>query len=225
MNRKQIVIGIIAIIIVFIGVLVIRSSNNRSPVGVTDSTSSSSTTDIPSVAGEDSREFVDSRFTFIYPKEFSVTGSPNVKTKSWRINATTTGFQIAVVTIPRSYMPGTNFSDAKFTVGVSTDKAELSGTGCPAGVSFSEAGGATAVSIHGQAFTKIVRTEAAAGNIYETTSYFTVQNGGCYAIEYTIHSTNIGNYPAGTVTAFDKTKVTDILDNIVRSFTFTTNSD
>ncbi len=207
MNRKQITIGVIAIIIIFIAVLAIRSSNNRSPVPATGS-STTTQTDQPSVAGEDSRQFVDSRFTFIYPKDFAISGSPNVKTKSWRLDATTTGYQVAVVTIPKTYMPGTNFSDAKFTVGVSNDKAELSGSGCPAGVKFSESGGAVAVAIHGQ-----------------TTSYFTVRDGDCYALEYTIHSTNIANYPAGQVTEFDKQKITDIMDNVVKSFTFTVNSD
>jgi hypothetical protein len=224
MNRKNIIIGIIALVIILIAFFAVRSSNNRNPVPATD-THTSTQTDEPSVAGEDSRQFVDSRFTFIYPKDFAVSGSPNVKTKEWRIDTTTTGYQIAVVTIPKSYMPGTNFSDAKLTVGVSTDKAELSGAGCPAGVKFSETGGATAVTIHGQTYTKIVRTEAAAGNLYETTSYFTVRDGDCYAIEYTIHSTNIANYPAGQVTEFDKQKITDILDNIVKSFTFTVSSD
>jgi hypothetical protein len=225
MNRKQIIIGIIAIIIVFIAVFAFRSRNNNG-TAIAPGSISAGQNDAPSVAGEDSRQFVDSRFTFVYPKDFAVSGSPNVKTKSWRIDTTTTGYQIAVVTIPKSYMPGTNFSDAKLTIGVSNDKAELGGAGCPAGIKFNETGGASAVTIHGQTYTKVVRKEAAAGNLYETTSFFTVRDGDCYAIEYTIHSTNIANYPAEQgIKEFDKEKIVSVLENIVKSFTFTINSD
>ncbi|MDB5194053.1 MAG: hypothetical protein JWN50_67 [Parcubacteria group bacterium] len=226
MNRKPIIIGIIAIIIVLIAVFAFRSG--KTVTNPTDTTGSTATTatDVPSVPDANGRQFVDSRFTFVYPKDLAVTGAPTVKTKSWRQNATTTGFLVAVVSVPKSFMPGTNFSDAKFTVGVSTDKAELSGSGCPSGINFSENGGATAVPIHNQTYTKITQSGAGAGNLYETTSYFTIRDGSCYALEYTIHSTNLGNYdPSQGITAFDKTKITALLDTIVRSFTFTVSSN
>lgn len=65
----------------------------------------------------------------------------------------------------------------------------------------------------------MVRKKVGAGNYYETTSYRTVYNDECYAIEYTIHSTNIDNYsPDQGITKFDKEKITSILDAMVQSF-------
>ncbi len=76
-------------------------------------------------------------------------------------------------------------------------------------------------SINGVTYTKLESSGAGAGNLYETTSYRTVHNGQCYAIEYTIHSSNIANYPTESgITAFDKAKVQNALESIVQSLSF-----
>ena len=70
-------------------------------------------------------------------------------------------------------------------------------------------------------FTKITLSDAGAGNFYNTTSYRTIYHNQCYAIEYTIHSTNIGNYsPDQGITEFDQTKIVPLLENMVQSFKF-----
>jgi hypothetical protein len=166
------------------------------------------------------------RFYFYYPKDFKVSGPTNTLTRSWRSNATTNGYLLSKVVIPKSYMPGTNFSDAAVTVGVSTDPRELGGAGCPAGDTGTAPGSATAETINDQTFTKITNAEAAAGNRYDTKSYFTIRDGDCYVIESVVHSTNIGNYPASSgIKEFDKDKIDSLIDEIVKSFTFTINSD
>jgi hypothetical protein len=40
-------------------------------------------------------------------------------------------------------------------------------------------------------------------------------------VRYFVHSTNIGNYPEGAVTAYDRTALLDAFDAIRRSLVFT----
>ncbi len=77
------------------------------------------------------------------------------------------------------------------------------------------------VIIHGITYTKVTYSDAGAGNFYDTTSYRVVRHSQCYAIEYTIHSSNIGNYsPNQGISAFDEWKVQSILEGMVQSFIF-----
>lgn len=55
--------------------------------------------------------------------------------------------------------------------------------------------------------------DAGAGNLYEET----VHVRGCDAVRSFVHSTNIGNYPPGTVRAFDRVALGNAADAIRRS--------
>lgn len=75
--------------------------------------------------------------------------------------------------------------------------------------------------MNGIVFTVFHSNDAGAGNYYETTSYRTLHAGQCYAIEYTIHSGQIANYPARYgLKPFDEAQLTDVLDRIVGTFKF-----
>jgi hypothetical protein len=50
--------------------------------------------------------------------------------------------------------------------------------------------------IGGVVFRKFTRSEGAAGNFYDFTSYRAIRDGGCEVFEYSIHKTDIENYPA-----------------------------
>jgi hypothetical protein len=77
------------------------------------------------------------------------------------------------------------------------------------------------VTINGVTYERVVTSDAGAGNLYLTTSYRTVRNNQCYAIEYTIHSSQLGNYPPSMgITAFDQNKVTAVFEGMVQSFKF-----
>jgi membrane-bound inhibitor of C-type lysozyme len=170
-------------------------------------------------AGTGLRAFEDAghTFTFIYPTAFMLSGGEMGYTQSWRINATTSGLVLAVVTVPRTYEPGTNFADAKFTVGVSSDPSAI--TLCAVAANGDIAQGQT--TLNGITFNKFTFGGAGAGNFYDTTSYRTIYDGDCYVVEYTIHSTNIANYPPERgIKEFNKAKVQDALLGIVKSFTF-----
>jgi len=63
-------------------------------------------------------------------------------------------------------------------------------------------------------------TGAAAGNVYEEQVFALATSSPCTAVRYFIHSGNIGNYPAGTVRAFDRGALLAAFDNIRQSIRF-----
>ncbi|HVW82557.1 MAG TPA: MliC family protein [Candidatus Paceibacterota bacterium] len=158
-------------------------------------------------------------FSFKFPDAFSIVGTEPGYTQSWMVNATTSGMLLAEVQLPASAMPKTNFGGADFTVGVSSDPSAIASclsynpTGAPG------SGPVTAL-INGVTFDKFTSHDIGAGNLYDTTSYRLIRDGECYALEYTIHSTQIANYPKGTVTAFNAQQITKELDGIATSFQF-----
>ena len=215
---KKIIIPLIIILIALW--LVFRSKPAAVPV---DNTNVSTSTTGETTDGLSS--FTDSTgtFTIMYPKGFILTQGSLGSTTDWRLNATTSGQLLGMITVPKSYMPGTNFSEAKMTLGRSSDPKAIKSclvesTGNPANSS--------SVKIKGLTFTKLTYNDAGAGNFYETTSYRAILDGDCYTLEYTIHSTNIGNYPPELgIKEFDKTKIQTALENIINSFTFHINSN
>ena len=171
--------------------------------------------------GQNSNSFTDASktFSFSYPTDLSVTGAGVGYTQDWMTNATTSGMILAQVKIPKTYLPGTNFGDAKFTVGTSADASAVSTC-----LTYNPAGGrastSTTVTLGGATFTVLHSSDAGAGNYYDTTSYRISRSSQCYAIEYTIHYSNFQNYPKGAVKQFDEAALATKLDAIARSFAF-----
>jgi hypothetical protein len=154
-------------------------------------------------------------FTFGYNPYFKASEGQNIPSLDWRQNTKKQGVLLASVVISRTYMPHTNLSDARFTVGRSTDMDEIKS--CMNNAINGEKKGES-ILIDGYPFVRFSLSDAGAGNLYETTSYRGIVDGDCYVIEYTIHSTNIGNYsPDQGIAEFDKTKLTNELESIVYS--------
>lgn len=63
-------------------------------------------------------------------------------------------------------------------------------------------------------------SDAGAGNFYEEQVYALKDSKPCTAVRYYIHSTNINNYPAGAVTAFDHDALIQSFDSIRDTLTF-----
>lgn len=61
--------------------------------------------------------------------------------------------------------------------------------------------------------------DAGAGNFYDETVYALEGSKPCLAIRYFIHSTNVANYPEGTVTEFDRAALIAMFDRIRSTFT------
>ena len=152
-----------------------------------------------------------STFSFKYAPPLTVSGGGIGYTTDWMVNATTSGLVLATVSLPQSFEASTNFQGAKLIVGTSAD---------PNAVATCLTSG-TSITINGTVYKTSEMSDAGAGNFYDTTSYRTVRDSQCYVIQYTIHTTNIGNYsPDQGITAYDKTKITNELEGVVRSFKF-----
>lgn len=153
------------------------------------------------------------RFTFSYPSEFDFSSNQELAARNWSVLATTSGKVLALITIPKSFEPETNFSDAIFTVGKSSDPQAISSCG-------QEPDGVTTL-INDAYFIKINFGDAGAGNFYETTSYRTLKDNECYSVEYTIHSTSLAAYsPDQNIKEFNREKIEQALEDMVQSFVF-----
>jgi membrane-bound inhibitor of C-type lysozyme len=155
-------------------------------------------------------------FSFSYPKQFLLSGGDIGYSQDWSYNASSSGLLLAVVNIPRSFLPGTNFGEAKFSVGTSADPDTVKNC---LKASYGDFGTTTILTIGDRQFTKITYTDVGAGNYYDVASYRTVYNGQCYVAETLIHSSNIDNYsPDQGIKPFDRLKVSLVLDGMARSF-------
>lgn len=166
----------------------------------------------------------DGTFTFNYNQLFKVVTN-NKPSLDWELNATQQGVLLATLSISKSdkYMPQTNFSDSKLTIGRSTDTSAIKN--CLVDNSGMNVKGVDAI-VGGYPFKKFIFSGVGAGNLYETTSYKGILDGDCYVVESTIHSTNIGNYPPESgIKEFDKTKAANDLALVVQSMRFMLASD
>jgi len=169
------------------------------------------------------KEFTDSAgtFSFTYPDSVTVSGGDLGYTQSWMTNATTSGLVLAKATLSKAFQPNTNFGEATLTVGTSPDPSAVAQC-----LTYNPSGGPTTAptkqTINGTEYTVMHSNDAAAGNRYDTTSYRTVRNSQCYAVEYTIHYGNIQNYdPSSGVKEFDESAVKSVMEGVVQSFRFT----
>ncbi|HEX4104266.1 MAG TPA: hypothetical protein VHZ04_02185 [Candidatus Paceibacterota bacterium] len=170
----------------------------------------------------DMRSEADAGFTIAYPIDFTADDNYSAApVTDWRLNASSTpGTKFLTITIPSAFDPQTNFADATLTVGASASNAAIANcltpdpTGGPAATPAS-------TTINGVPFTVFSSADAGAGNYYETTSYRTTHAGECWAVEYTIHSSQIGNYPPSyDLQVFDQSMIQGVLDRMVGTFKF-----
>lgn len=161
-------------------------------------------------------------FSFSYPSQFSIYGGDVGYIPDWSyLSSQTSGVILSEVYVSKTFLPNTNFSEAKFIVGASSDPDAVKKCLKPDGVSGENGKGTEDVIIDSKNFTKSSMNDAGAGNYYEVTSYRTVYNDSCYSIEYMIHSTNISNYsPDQGVTQFNPAPIRSILGSMAESFKF-----
>ncbi len=130
--------------------------------------------------------------------------------------------KIAQISIQNGSYPKTNFGDAAFSVSAQFAK-NLQGClklNAPENADKFN----TKVTINGIDFYMSRGTGAGAGNYYESRAYRTLSGGGtCIELLETLHTGNIYNYPAGTVTEVDKNAVWARLDQMLNSFKLTAN--
>src|SRR5581483_5872549 len=114
--------------------------------------------------------------------------------------------------IPADITTGTNLSDDSYVA-----IEELSDIECSPSAFIDPASQESEATIGNNTYTVSSNTGAAAGNIYEETVHVMQKENRCYDVRYFIHSSNIGNYPAGAVTAFDRKKLIASFDELAGS--------
>ncbi len=83
---------------------------------------------------------------------------------------------------------------------------------------------ATTTTLGGIQFKTGHTEDAAAGSIYDSQVYRTIFDGRCFEAIETVHTGNIANYDPGTVTKFDQSLATRILDQILQTLTLSSKS-
>ncbi len=162
-------------------------------------------------------------FSIAYPIDFPAQDNYSlVPSTDWRVGADgATGTLYFTLTVPKAFEPQTNFSDARLTVGTGGSADALAGCLRPDATGGPSAGPTSTATVDGIPFVVFRSSDAGAGNYYDTTSYRTIRGGTCYAIEYTVHSAQIYNYPASYgLKPFSAAKIDALMENVVGTFRF-----
>lgn len=163
----------------------------------------------------------DAGFSIASPIDFTINDNYSIApVTDWRLGSNNEpGQKTLAITIPRTFEPQTNFADATLTVGKSNN--QIAAANCLKADQTGPGSGTATSTINGIVFSIFKSASAGAGNFYNTTSYRTLHAGSCYAVEYTVHSSQIANYPSSyNLQPFDENKVTAVLDLMVGTFKF-----
>lgn len=117
------------------------------------------------------------------------------------------------VTIPAQMATGTNLSSDS---GVSFEWLP-NARNCTGDIYLQANVKAQKITDNGVEYSVASSSGAAAGNLYEEIIYARVGSTPCTAVRYYIHSSNIGNYPAGAVREFDRAALLQAFDKIRQS--------
>ncbi len=148
-------------------------------------------------------------FSIRYPADYSID-------TSYKYQALGPGKDISGVkfSIPSNIAAGTNLSS--FDTGVSVEIIPAI-QDCKAGLFLDGSINVQTVTDNRNEYSFASTTQGAAGNRYEEEVWAISGTNPCLAIRYFIHSTNIGNYPAGTVSEFDRTSLINQFEKIRHS--------
>lgn len=160
-------------------------------------------------------------FSIAYPLDFDTEDNYSAAPSTdWRLNTNASGVKYFTLTVPRAFEPQTNFVDATLTVGASGNNVAVAQCLTP-DASGGPGTATSSVMINGIDFTVFTFDGAGAGNYYQTTSYRTLHAGKCYAVEYTVHSGQIANYPASyDLQPFSEQQIDSVMKEVVGTFKF-----
>ena len=118
-------------------------------------------------------------------------------------------------TIDPTIATGTNLASDSY---VSVEQLPVDAVNCTASLFLGDQVGATStVTDNGVTYSVASGNDAGAGNLYNEMVYAIPGSSQCTAVRYFIHSSQIGNYPPGMVTAFDQNALVAQFDGIRRS--------
>jgi hypothetical protein len=147
-------------------------------------------------------------FTFRFPQNYTVD-----QKYTYEALGPGKGIKGVKFTIPAAATTGTNLSKDTYISVEVLPKA----TTCTADLFLDNSRKATTFSDNGVDYSVATTSGAGAGNLYDETVFAIPGTSPCTAVRYFIHSTQVANYPAGTVKAFDRTGLINEFDNIRRS--------
>ncbi|MBV9159864.1 MAG: hypothetical protein JO019_04680 [Candidatus Kaiserbacteria bacterium] len=202
------VVGVIAFILVVAGGYWLLKGKSAAPSQ--DMTGSTTTTTMPQQAATST--YATSTFSVVYPNDFTV--DPNYTYTQVNPAKPIAGVKF---TIPMTMATGTNLSSDTY---VSVEQLPHA-KNCTGDIYLHDNVKAVSMSDNGVTYSVASTTGAGAGNFYEEWVYAISGSSPCTAVRYFIHSGNIGNYPPGTVTEFNKDALTAAFDSIRRSLTLT----
>lgn len=201
MKDSTITVFVALLLIVFLGVAAYFLFFTA-PTGTVQGTQTDTTTD---QAAWQTYQAPGGEFSIRYPPTFTVNGDYGYQ--GLGPGTTLSGVSF---TIPATMASGTNLSrDTYIAVERGPDRAVCTGKDFLSDVQLEEK-----VTENGVTYTVARASGAGAGNLYEEIVYILPD---CYAIRYFIHSTNIGNYPSGSVMTFDRDGLVSLFDQIRRS--------
>lgn len=118
-------------------------------------------------------------------------------------------------TVPESMATSTNLSSDTYVSVETLPRANA----CSGDIYLPADVRATSETYGGVTYSVASSSDAGAGNLYEEFVYALPDSQPCTAVRYFIHSTQLGNYPDGTVTAYDRAALIAAFDSIRRSVT------
>ncbi len=130
-------------------------------------------------------------------------------------------------TIPSAKGAGTNLlsgTNLSSDSGVSIETLPAGASSCTADQFLENGlrlGSTTVLTDNGVTYSVAKGGDAGAGNLYSEYLYAIPGTVPCTAVRYFIHSTQLGDYPPGTVTAFDKAALLKEFDGIRHSLVLT----
>lgn len=150
-------------------------------------------------------------FSIRYPNDYSID-------TSYEYQALGPGQEISGVKfiIPSTLAEDTNLSS--FDTGVSVEIIPAVQS-CQADLFLTRDVNTETINENGDSYSFASSGEGAAGNFYEERVWALLGTNPCIAIRYFIHSTNIANYPEGSVLEFDKDALIEQFEQIRHSLT------
>ena len=153
--------------------------------------------------------YATSTYSIVYPSNFTVSDSyeyTNVNPKK--------PIHGVKFTIPMTMATGTNLSSVD--TGISVEQLPRAKK-CTGDIYLAANVHPTTVTDNGVTYSVASSSEGAAGSFFDETVYALPDSSPCTAVRYFIHSSDIGNYPPGTITAFDSAALLSAFDSIRRS--------
>ena len=195
------IIGGIVIIFVIVGGVYLFK--NKTPSG------GEPVTEQPAPQEVATSTYATTTYSIVHPNDFSVdetyaySGVPNKPIHGVKF------------VIPLTVATGTNLSADS---GVAVEELPRA-KNCTADIFFYDNVKASSETINGISYSIATSSDAGAGNLYEEQIFAREGSHPCTAVRYLIHSTQIGNYPEGTVRAFDRDALLASFDKIRDSLT------